>query len=191
MSDMTRKGSGSRGPSSPSADTSPFEREFPGGSASANASVVDLVRTYDAFITMTTKALSHHGLSGAGRQALAVIEGAGGPLSPTVIAERLLVTTASMTSLLDTLERRGLVERTPDPHDRRRLLVSLTDEGRQVVDAFLPQVVALQTAALARISERDRAHLRKTLEAIRVTIADLDADAVAASAPRRHTSRRP
>ena len=90
---------------------SAFEREFPGCSETANASFIALVSTSEAFMGMTRKALRHHGLSMAGREAIAVIEGAGKPISPTTIAERLLVTTASVTSLLDTLERRGLVVR--------------------------------------------------------------------------------
>ena len=117
-----------------------------------------LVRTYDASIALINNALRGHGLSAAGRQALAVLDGAGGPLSPTAIAGRLLITTASMTSLLDTLERRGLVSRLPDPDDRRRLLVSLTDEGQRVVDEFLPEVVALQTAVRAGIGEAEQVH---------------------------------
>jgi len=114
-----------------------------------------------------------------------VLEGAGGPLSPTVIAERLLVTTASTTSLLDTLERRGLVTRLPDPDDRRRQLVTLTDAGRRIVDEFLPQVVALQTAVMAGISETERTRLLRSLAAIREAITELDPDAVVAAAPRR------
>jgi DNA-binding MarR family transcriptional regulator len=149
-----------------------------------------LVRTYEASITVVNRALRHHGLSAAGRQALAVLEGAGQPLSPTVIAERLLVTTASMTSLLDTLERRGLVARADDPDDRRRLLVSLTEQGRRTVDAFLPEVVALQTAVMAGVSEADRQHLLRTLAAMREAAAAVDADAVVAAAPARVGPRR-
>jgi DNA-binding MarR family transcriptional regulator len=186
---MTKKGSRTGSPSSRVGKTSEFEREFPGGSESANASAIALVRTYDALITVTDKAMRQHGLSRAGRQLLAVIEGAGEPLSPSAISERLLVTTASTTSLLDTLERRGLLARLPDPSDRRRLLVALTDEGRQVVDEFLPQVVALQTAALAGLSEADRVRLLKSLAVIRETISELDADAVVAAAPPRHGKR--
>ena len=70
---------------------------------------------------------------------MAIIDGAGEPLSPTTIAERLIVTTATVTSLLDTLEKRGLVVRQPDPADRRKLLVSITDEARTIVDQFLPE----------------------------------------------------
>jgi DNA-binding MarR family transcriptional regulator len=97
----------------------------------------------------------------------------------------MFITTASTTSLLDTLERRALVTRPPDPVDRRRILVALTDAGQQVVDEFLPQVVALQTAALARLSEVERAQLLRSLAVIRETVAELDGDRATAAAPRR------
>jgi len=139
---------------------------------------------------MTNKAVRHHGLSAAGRQVLAILEGSDEPLSPTTIAERLLVTTASTTSLLNTLEGRGLLTRLPDPDDRRRLLVSLTEQGRQVVDDFLPEVVTLQTAVMASLSEAERRRLLQSLAAIRESIARVDAAAVVASAPRRVKPRR-
>jgi DNA-binding MarR family transcriptional regulator len=144
-----------------------------------------LVRTCEASVAMVSTALRHHRLSAAGRQALAVLEGAGQPLSPTAIAERLIVTTASMTSLLDTLERRGLVRRQPDPDDRRRVLVILTEDGRRVVDAFLPEVVALQTAITAGLTEAERRQLQRSLAKIRSAIETIDADGVVAAAPRR------
>lgn len=139
----------------------------------------------EAFLALVDKALRHHRLSRAGRQALAVLEGAGQPLSPTTIAERLLVTTASVTSLLDTLERRGLVQRQPDPTDRRRLLVALTDDGRALVEQFLPEVVALQTAVMAELSETQRQQLLRLLSKIRDGMASTDPEAVVRDAPRR------
>ena len=161
----------------------------PGGSESANATVVALVRAADAVMAMTNQALRHHGLSAAGRQALAIIEGAGEPLSPTTIAERLIVTTATVTSLLDTLEKRGLVVRQPDPQDRRKLLVSVTDDARAIVDQFLPEVVALQTAVMAGLTEPQRQQLLRSLAVVREGIATVDADEVVASAPRRGKRR--
>ncbi len=144
-----------------------------------------LVQTYEAWNALANRALRQHRLSPAGRQALAVLEGAGRPLSPTTIAERLLVTTASMTSLLDTLERRGFVTRSPDPDDRRKVLVTLTEHGRQVVDRFLPQVVAVQTALMTGLTETQRHQLLESLETLREAIDTLNADAViAASQPR-------
>lgn len=144
-----------------------------------------LVQAGERFVAAVDQALRHHRLSRAGREALAVLEGAGAPLSPTTIAQRLIVTTASVTSLLDTLERRGLVERRPDPADRRRLLVAITDEGRALVDQFLPEVVALQTAVMAQLSEPQRRQLIKLLATVRDGLDGLDIDAVVRAAPRR------
>jgi DNA-binding MarR family transcriptional regulator len=152
---------------------------------------MELVRTYEASMAMVGSALRHHQLSAAGRQALAVLEGSARPLSPTAISERLLVTTASVTSLLDTLERRGLVTRTPDPDDRRKVLVSLTDEGRRTVDGFLPEVVALQTALMAGLSETERRRFIRSLIAIRAAAGTIDADAVVAAASPRARPPRP
>lgn len=150
-----------------------------------------IVQTYETFIATAHQALRQHQLSPAGRQALAILDGAGTPLSPTAIAERLLVTTASVTSLLDTLERRGLVTRSPDPDDRRKVLVALTGDGRRAVDDFLPQMVALQTAMVAGLSEARRRQLLQSLATIRDAIAALDpAEIVAAAPPRRRTARR-
>jgi DNA-binding MarR family transcriptional regulator len=185
---MSKKGSTSGSPSRRSKRPSEFEREFPGSSQSANASVIALVRTYDAVIGMTNKTMGTFGLSAAGRQALAVLEGAGGPLSPTVIAQRLFVTTASTTSLLDTLERRGLVTRLPDPDDRRKIHVTLTNAGQKLVDEFLPQVVALQTAALAGLTEAERTQLLNYFAVIRETVAELDGAKIAATARPRFGS---
>lgn len=144
-----------------------------------------IVQVGERLLAALDRALRHHHISRAGREALAVLEGAGQPLSPTTLAQRLIVTTASVTSLLDTLERRGLVERRPDPADRRRLLVAITDDGLALVDQFLPEVVALQTAVMARLSEPQRRQLVKLLATVREDLDDLDIDAVVRAAPRR------
>jgi DNA-binding MarR family transcriptional regulator len=140
-------------------------------SASANECIVGIVRAGDAFVALANRALSGYQLSPAARQALAVLDGAGEPLSPTEIARRLIVTTASVTSLLDTLERRGLVERRPDPADRRRLLVAITPPAQAMVRQYVPEVVALQGAVMSGIGEEDRQQLIAVLTRIREAIA--------------------
>lgn len=150
-----------------------------------------IVKTYEAWSGFSHQALREHRLSPAGRQALAILEGAHQPLSPTTIAERLLVTTASVTSLLDTLERRGFITRSPDPDDGRKVLVTLTGDGRRMVDAFLPQIVALQTAMLTGLSEAQRDQLISSLATIRDAIDALNPQTIAAAAPPRRPPNRP
>ena len=140
-------------------------------STSANECIVGIVRAGEAFVALVNRTLSGYQLSPAARQALAVLDGAGEPLSPTEIARRLIVTTASVTSLLDTLERRGLVERRPDPADRRRLLVAITPPAQAMVRQYVPEIVATQSAVMSGIGEEDRQQLIAVLTRIREAIA--------------------
>jgi DNA-binding MarR family transcriptional regulator len=171
-------------------DQAAFEREFPGMSGSAAELLVNVVRTGEAFMAVLQRVLQEYGLSAAGRQVLAVVEGAGGPLPASTVAERMLVTTATMTSVLDTLEKRGLVVRLPDPTDRRRVLVGITDEAKAVVDAQLPKVAAVQAALAEPLSERDRETVIRAMHILRAQIAEVDAAAVAAKAPKRRKPKR-
>jgi len=62
------------------------------------------------------------------------------PANPTLgeLSRRLMVTTGNVTSLIDRLERDGLVERRPLPNDRRSQLVRLTPAGKSLLDRMLP-----------------------------------------------------
>ena len=70
-------------------------------------------------------------------------------LKPDVIADRLLVTTGSMTSLLDNLEKRGLIRRQPHPDDRRKLLIDITPAAQTIVDELLPSLHARERDVMA------------------------------------------
>lgn len=118
-----------------------FEREYPGAKRLATECYANVVRTGDLLIGLHNReAAEEHNLSPTAKLALAVIEGAGSPLEPSAIAERLLITSGSMTSMLDTLEKRGFVRRLPHPDDRRKLLIEITDAGVAVVDELLPSI---------------------------------------------------
>lgn len=143
-----------------------------------------LVQAYDDTLRLAENALRHHGLSATARQALATLDGAGGSLSQSEIAERLLTTPSSITSLVDTLERRGLVVRRRDLVDRRKQVVTITRAGRGAVGQFVPEAVALQTAVMAGLSEGERAELSRLLLAVSRAAAALDGDAVVAAARR-------
>jgi DNA-binding MarR family transcriptional regulator len=86
-----------------------------------------------------------------------------GEVRPGRIAAHLRVAPRSVTDVIDALEERGLVERAPDPDDRRATVVTLTASGRRHVDEI---DVARRTDAhsfFSQLSERDRATLRRIL----------------------------
>jgi DNA-binding MarR family transcriptional regulator len=168
-----------------------FEREFPGASRSGAEVAANLIRAADALLAeIDRRRRTIVDLSPSAFQALAILEGADEPLAAHTIAERLLVSSASTTSLLDTLERRGLVERTPHPTDRRKTLVHITDEARGIVDRMLPAVHAAATDAVADLSETQREQLIQMLTAIRHEVAGLAEHEPPTAKPRRKRSVR-
>ena len=136
-----------------------FEDEYPGADRLATEAYANLLRTGELLMELHNRQTQEqYQLSASARQVLAVIEGAGEPLEPSVIADRLLETTGSMTSLLDNLERRGLVVRQPHPGDRRKLLIDITPAAQAIVDQLLPSLHArerdVMTAALSASEQR-------------------------------------
>jgi DNA-binding MarR family transcriptional regulator len=117
-----------------------------------------------------------HGLSHAALNALAVIEGNGAPLPVGTVGSLMHITSGTMTSVLDTLERNGLVERVADPGDRRRVLVDVTPAAQQILDLLLPEVVQYTTAALAGIPAEELDAFLATLATVRAAIAAVPED---------------
>jgi DNA-binding MarR family transcriptional regulator len=92
---------------------------------------------------------------------LQIVAGDREPITPSEIAARarVPVTTATMTGLLDTCQRRGWITRTPHPDDRRRVLVHVTDEGERVRAEAEALVLAEEPAWLAPTTEATRQRL--------------------------------
>lgn len=141
---------------SPVAVDDDFEDEFPDARRAATLCTANILRTADLLLTeLDRRRGTVARLSATASEILAVIEGAGEPLPPHVIASRLLVTSGTMTSLLDTLERRDLIVRVPHPSDRRKLLIDITDEARQILDRMLPRVHGASRDAFATLSDEE------------------------------------
>ncbi|KUO02428.1 MarR family winged helix-turn-helix transcriptional regulator [Streptomyces caeruleatus] len=99
------------------------------------------------------KAYAPYGISRGEFDVLATLRRAGEPhtLSPRQLSATLMLTTGGMTGRLDKLERAGLLRRSPDPHDRRGLQVTLTEKGLQLIDEAVGAGLAAQTEALSTL----------------------------------------
>ena len=86
--------------------------------------------------------------------------------SPSVLADKAGVTRATMTGLLDSLERSNLIERIPNPEDRRMLSVKLTKKGQQRLDAVMPDYYARVAQVMQGLSEKDRSLLMEMLQKV-------------------------
>jgi DNA-binding MarR family transcriptional regulator len=105
---------------------------------------------------------------------LAALRRAGAPyeLSPGRLLRETLVTSGTMTNRVDRLAGRGLVERSPDPDDRRGVIVRLTPEGKSTVDGAFGALLDAERELLADLPERDRQRLAALLRTLLAPFAD-------------------
>jgi DNA-binding MarR family transcriptional regulator len=108
---------------------------------------------------------SRFGLNRGEVGALSALRITGPPhqLSPTHLAKGLMLSSAGVTSRIDRLERRGFVRRLADPNDRRGVLIELTDEGLEVVDAAVAANSASDRQLLERLGPEEIAQLEVLL----------------------------
>lgn len=86
--------------------------------------------------------------------------------SPSVLADKAGVTRATMTGLLDSLERTGLIERIPNPDDRRMLNVRLTEKGQQRLDEVMPDYYRRVSSVMEELTPQDRELLMQMLQKV-------------------------
>ncbi len=139
------------------------------------ARIVRLSRYLDR---AATDHLSPWELSVGEQNVLAALRRSGPPyeLTPTELYRSLLVSSGAMTNRLDRLEAAGLLVRTPDPDDRRRTRVGLTDRGREVIDAALDAHTGELRAIFAGIGAAEADQLEALLRQVLVPLEADDQD---------------
>jgi MarR family 2-MHQ and catechol resistance regulon transcriptional repressor len=111
-----------------------FYDQTPDANILATEAVMNTMRTADLLFERIGRLLRPLGVSAAGGLVLGMLRDHG-RMSPSELGERLIVTRATVTGLLDSLERRGFVRRTANPADRRSILVEITPQGLEVLQA--------------------------------------------------------
>jgi DNA-binding MarR family transcriptional regulator len=94
--------------------------------------------------------------------ALAKLEEAG-PTSQNQLGVMVAMDAATIKGVIDRLKARNLVGLTPDKEDRRRIVVSLTEEGRAIVGGLLPAAAAITEETLAPLSAKEAETLLRLL----------------------------
>lgn len=147
-------------------------REFPDLDPSATDVFLNLLRAGDEVFRVIEANLRSHEIS-QGRfgvlMALATHErrdGSHPPLTPAELAERAGVTRATMTGLIDTLERDGLVVRERAPDDRRMTTVRPTARARALLRRILPGHFQLMAKLMLPLSAAERTTLVRLLHKI-------------------------
>ncbi|WP_327428426.1 MarR family winged helix-turn-helix transcriptional regulator [Streptomyces sp. NBC_01236] len=123
--------------------------------------VVELIGTVVArYHEEYEDAAAEHALTGAQARLLSLLSLE--PLPMRRLAQKLKCEPSNVTGIVDRLETRGLVERRPDPTDRRVKLAAATTEGRQVARS-LRDSLRFAREPLAGLSDEERLSLRDLL----------------------------
>ncbi len=156
-------------------------KEFPDLDPSATEAFLHLLRTSDEAFAVSERSLATHSIS-QGRFCVLMLlwrsvqpraaklmgaeECTAGPRTPAELAEAAGVTRATMTGLIDTLERDGYVKRDPDLDDRRMMSVRLTPKAEEFLLSFLPEHFKVTAALMASLTEAERKTLVRLLAKI-------------------------
>jgi DNA-binding MarR family transcriptional regulator len=113
-------------------------------------------------------AFAEHNLESSEFDVLSALRRAGAPyqLSPGHLVHETLVTSGTMTNRVDRLVTKGLVERLPDPDDRRGVQVRLTSTGRTAVDGALDALLDREKQLLAGLDQRQSAAVADALRTL-------------------------
>ena len=124
-----------------------------------------LARIAHAVTLAHNGALSPHGLSLRTFAVLATIE-AGAARSQLEIAQTVGLDKTTLVATIDDLERRGLVQRTPDPDDRRARILAITADGRELFERAAATLRATDAGIFAQMAPEDRERLKAALAAL-------------------------
>jgi DNA-binding MarR family transcriptional regulator len=137
-------------------------REFPDLDPSATEVFLHLLRAGDEAFRVIESHFAQHDITQGRFGVLMALWGSSRrsgcetPLTPAEIAERTGVTRATITGLLDTLERAGFVSRTPHPDDRRMMSVALTARGEALLGGIMPEHFRRMAWLMSPLSETER-----------------------------------
>ena len=122
-------------------------------------------RTYAAVASRAQADVARHGLTIAEFGVLEALHHKG-PLLLSELKEKILVSNAGVTYLVDRLEKRGMVERRRCDRDRRAYYAHLTAEGSAFVEQIFPEHAAAITAAFGVLDDEERAAVTALLRRV-------------------------
>ncbi len=171
-------------------------KEFPDLDPSAMEAFLHLLRTGDEVFSVTDHNLTAHNISN-GRFGILMLlwrstqpriaalmgdaPGAAGMRTPAELAEAAGVTRATMTGLIDSLDRDGFVKREAILSDRRMMSVHLTAAGEQFLHDFLPDHFKAISSLMGSLTEIERNTLVRLLAKIQQQASQLNAARIRAA----------
>ncbi|MCS0634188.1 MarR family transcriptional regulator [Streptomyces sp. LP05-1] len=144
------------------------------GPVPAMAAITSIMRAHQILLGEVDAVVKPYGLTFARYEALVLLTfSKAGELPMSKIGERLMVHPTSVTNTVDRLVKSGLVAKRPNPDDGRGTLASITDKGREVVEAATADLMAMDFG-LGAYDAGQCGEIFTMLRPLRVAAADFD-----------------
>jgi len=152
-----------------------FYEQTPDANVLATEAVMNTIRTADMLFDLIGRLLRPLNVSAAGGLVLGILRDHG-RMSPSEIGDRLTVTRATVTGVVDSLERRGFVRRSANPADRRSLIVEITPLGLTVLQQVRTIIHRHEKAWLSALSDTEIRTYIESLQRIQDGVAAVSDD---------------
>jgi DNA-binding MarR family transcriptional regulator len=148
-----------------------WNRERPELDGSSTHVLQRITRLYLLQSASFAEVFGRYGLTFGEYEVLAALVRSGPPhrMRPSELGGAVVLSSGAMTHRIDRVEAAGMVERLPDPDDRRGTLVALREKGRQVVDEAVRAHLANEERLLAALSAEERRQLTGLLRKLLVS----------------------
>lgn len=144
-----------------------FAERYPDADVTAVSSFLHLLRVATDLSVALDTCLSKHGLlQGRWWVLILLMREESKTSTPSILADKVGVTRATMTGLIDGLEQSGLVVRVFAKDDRRSVLIGLTEAGQAKLDVVMPDYYRRLRQCMQALNEEKRAQLQQILSLI-------------------------
>jgi DNA-binding MarR family transcriptional regulator len=146
--------------------------DLPGVDLTVEAIVNRIQRITKLFKGQMEETLAAHDLSSGEFGVLCALEWAGPPYrsTPGKLAKRSDLSSGAMTNRLDHLERAGLIDRLPDPSDRRGIVVQMTPAGRKKWEEALGAQAAKESLVASALDDEEKEQLTNLLRRLMLAL---------------------
>jgi len=142
------------------------------GAVPSMVAITSVMRAQQILLGQVDAVVKPYGLTFARYEALVLLTfSQAGELPMSKIGERLMVHPTSVTNTIDRLVKSGLVDKRPNPNDGRGILASITDKGREVVEAATHDLMAMDFG-LEAYDDEECAKIFALLRPLRIAAGD-------------------
>ena len=137
---------------------------FPNTDHSALRMIATLTNAYHILLSVMERAIAGYGVTPQSIDVLiAIFVGPEDGCPLVEISERLMLSPANITGLVEGLVKKGLVSRREFPGDRRKRLAQLTPKGKELIENFIPESARFLQVVLAPLTLEDKLQLSERL----------------------------